>query len=157
MQIKSKKTEQTFVLRTDPEGKASVTIRQATFRENMLRADAFSTIKTVYANHPGERTEVVEVRNSLRVWSKEIYLTLSSASGFTNGDNKEVFTFKEQQLDMSEAAFEHVFGEIDNEDMVREIHNCVITVNPGWGEVVSLELDKNKKEQPPQHGMSEGE
>lgn len=161
MQIKSKPTEKTFTLRTDPDGKATVTIRQATFRENMLRADAFSTYRRVYANRPGERDEVFETRNSARVWLKEIYITLSGAVGFVDEEGEELFRFKKGQLDMSESEFEHIFGQIDDEQLVREIHNCVVTVNPGWGEAIPLDMDQaNGNNEPPpedKQGMTEGE
>jgi hypothetical protein len=150
VQIKSKPTIKTYTLKSDPDGQASVTIRQATFKEDMLRGDAFATRRVLWANHPSERTITEENRNPARMYVKDIYVTLVDAKGFLDENSKELFDFKENRLAFSEEVFTDKLGLLDA-DVVTEMHNCVLRTNPTWGTPTDEEQktdDKGDTEKP---------
>jgi len=129
MQIKKKPVVQEFQLKSDPDGIATVTIRQATFEQDTIRSDAYATRKTTWTP---EGAVVEENRNIARVYAKEIYATIVGASGFLDEKKKEIFSFENGQLAMSEFEFNFALGLLDSETVL-EIRDCVYKVNPTWG------------------------
>lgn len=129
MQIKSKPVTQEFALATDTDGVAKITIRQATFGQDKQRTDSYATSRQLWQEGVGLVIE--KNNNAARVIAKEIYVTIVGATGFYR-DGKEMFSFKDGKLDMTEGEFYAQLDELDGA-MVKEMSDCVYKVNPTWG------------------------
>lgn len=129
MQIKKKPIIQEFLLKADPDGLATVTIRQATFEQDTIRSDAYAMRRTVWK---ADGAVVEENRNIARVYAKEIYATIVGATGFIDEKKKEIFAFEDGKLAMTETEFYEALGLLDSETVL-EIRDCVYKVNPTWG------------------------
>lgn len=129
MQIKKKPIVQEFPLKSDPDGIATVIIRQATFEQDTLRSDAYAIRRTTWK---AEGAVVEENRNIARVYAKEIYATIVGAIGFIDEKKKEIFQFEDGKLAMTETEFNEALGLLDSETVL-EIRDCVYRVNPTWG------------------------
>lgn len=158
MQIKKKPIIQEFQLKSDPDGIATVTIRQATFEQDTIRSDAYATRRTIWR---AEGAVVEENRNIARVYAKEIYATIVGASGFLDEKKKEIFAFEDSKLAMTETEFYEAIGLLDSETVL-EIRDCVYRVNPTWGtpredKEKQQQEDEKKEIDESEKGKSEGE
>lgn len=130
MRIASLPTIQTFQLKTDPEGTAEVDIRQVTFEDERLRDELFKTRRTLVDDR-GMAIGFEQDINLREIGLKEIYLTIAGARNFQDDDGKEIFSFRDNRRPTSEAQFRQALGKLSDE-MVSEIHEKVLVVNPQW-------------------------
>lgn len=153
MILKSKKVTKTFKIKADEEGVLSVTFRQATFGEDMERADAYAIQKTFYPSVIGERAYVEENRNRARTMAKEIKSVMSGIDGLVNETGKplELFRFREHKsgfmkVDMTDEQFIEALGEFTSE-VIDEMHDYVLEMNPTWGKTsAQLKEEQNHGE-----------
>jgi hypothetical protein len=137
MKVTSKPTMQEFELTTDPDGVAKVVIKQATFAQTRFRNELLSKRRYITEDEIGGRSAMEQDWNASDVMARDIFLTLADASGFPVDDGEELFKFREGKnglgvLDMNEITFGVKLGLLPDE-VVEEIHDCVLRVNPQWG------------------------
>lgn len=127
--------EKTFKLLTDPDEKAEVGFRQATFGEDLRRQEMFAKRTQIFTDEDQGEFRVEQDYNALDVMVREIYLTMTQATGFEDAVGNEVFRFKaegnKKMVDMPEAEFRSKLF-IMNTEQVREIHKRMLEVNPQW-------------------------
>ena len=156
MRINSKPVTKTFPIKADTEeGCLTVTLRQATFGEDMERADAYAVQRTYYPTAIGERAYVEENRNRARSMAKEIKSVLSGIGGLVDekGNPLDLFRFKEHRsgfmkVDMTDEQFTEALWSFPAE-VVEEIHDHVLEMNPTWGKTrAQLEKEQSHGEEP---------
>jgi len=127
--------EKSFKLLTDPEEKAEVSFRQATFGEDIARQEMFAKRTQVFTDGDDGEYRVEQAYNQLDIHVREIFLTLSAATGFVDKVGNEVFRFKDYEgkhgLDMNEAEFRKHLLRMTTEQ-VNEMHKRMLEVNPQW-------------------------
>jgi hypothetical protein len=110
-----------------------VTIRQATLRQNALRADLFAVYTTEPAQNDKERTRVIYNMPLYSLYQLEVQLTLVECNLTQN--QKPLFRFKKSPsgsfLDMTDKEFAEAWGSL-TDDIAFEIHGKVLEVNPHW-------------------------
>lgn len=140
MRVKSLPKVETFKLQSDPEGLATVTIRQAREEENIRRQDLFSKVTRVFE----ESTELGPVRNrieieanELRIRRTECYLVIEEITGILDENGNELFrsaggpSGKLVRNAMTIQEFDRAWSMLP-EDTIEEIYAYVLTMNPTW-------------------------
>lgn len=137
MKVLAFPTMKTFDLKSDPEGVAKVTVRQASQGENIQRQDAGSTRRQVW----GDDTDKMAIEfdyNFLELQRKEAYLTLASVTGIEDEFGNPLFRSAETSRGarvsaaMSEDEFNAAYNKLPAE-VCEEIAGYVHEVNPSWG------------------------
>lgn len=135
MKIASLPTVESFKLETDPEGKAEVTIAQATFGQDREREELFKKQSYVFDDDARGRTEWRQDFNRKDLVLLEIYLTLTDAVGITDEDEKDFFDFDNRPVGIRRVKSRNKFLEQISKmpsEVVEELHRCVLKVNPQW-------------------------
>ena len=137
MKVLAFPTMQSFDLKTDPEGLAKITVRQASQGENILRQDAGSTRRQVWGDDT-ERMSIEFDYNGLELQRKEAYLTLALVSGIEDEMGNVLFRSAETSRGprVSAAMTEDEFNAAYNKlpaDVCEEIAGYVHEVNASWG------------------------
>ena len=114
---------------------STVTIRQATQRQNELRQDLFAEYTQIMNfSKPQDEMEYKSSWNFMKLMRKEVYLTLVG-SNLVDVDGKDLFKFKTDKsgsvLNMTESEFARAWGSL-TDDICREIHEKVLEVNVTW-------------------------
>lgn len=141
MKIKSVPIIQNFKLECDPEGIADFTVCQARNSQDILRNEVVGRVTRLMDVSDG-RPRLQFDQNDLRLYAREVYLTLSAVSGVKNEKDEEVFK-SEKDPDgiyrvneaMSEEEFLNAWDKLPKEAR-EEIHTRVREVNPQWGKPV---------------------
>lgn len=137
MKIKAKAVLQSFNLTSDPEGQATVTVRQAREGETQERIDMFSTTTRIYEETDGAQLKLQQNVNRRKLMRKEAYLTLASITGIVDESGEELFRSKETvdgpsiRAGMSETAFNLTWDRLPPE-VATEIVEFVYETNPTW-------------------------
>ena len=135
MKIVAFAIEKTFKLLTDPDEKAEVGFRQATFGEDLARQELFAKRTQIFTDGDEGEYKVEQEYNQLDIMVREIYLTMTKATGFEDAGGNEVFRFTAKDgktfIDMPEAEFRKHLKFMTTEQ-VREIHKRCLEVNPQW-------------------------
>lgn len=134
MKINTKPETQTFVLKSDPDGKASITVRQARTGDNIELAKLFDEQSRVWGEDDN-RVELKQRWNYELIKRKRAFRTLAGATELLDEDGNELFRFREgkngPELAMSEDSFNRVWGILPPE-VTTEISEYVLVVNPQW-------------------------
>ena len=128
-----------FQLNTDPDGKATVVIRQAREGENTDREEMFGTVRRIYDMNDDFVDDVTleTSENKKKTRRREAYLVLGSVTGIEDEDGKELFKSKDSvdgksvRNAMSEPAFSLACNMLPPET-IEEIMEYVYEVNPMW-------------------------
>ena len=135
-----KPTIRTFPLKSDPEGRAEVTIRQARNIDTERRGELFA--ETV-ALIEGRQTSALRQHWNIHEQRKlEASLVVVAITGMDESDSDELdakvtpmFRTKDTpdgpRLDMNQSEFYEAWGRLPD-DYVREIHSYILVVNPHW-------------------------
>jgi len=136
MKVVSKPIIETFKLETDPDGDATVTVRQAREGENIERAAAFAETTRMYTQDSDDM-QIKQRYNRRELVRLEAYLTLGRVTGIVDEDGNELFKSKDGKdgpsvrEGMSQNDFNHSWGLLAP-DVVAEIVGYVYDVNPTW-------------------------
>lgn len=137
VKVLSKPVTETFTLESDPDGVASVTIRQATFGDEKAVADL--TRKRTRKWKEGVQEIALEDEYSFpEEQSLKIYLTLADATGFfvvdKDGNEKPAFQFADFSGVSRPKNKIEFFATLDrlSPKVVEEIYEKVKKVNPQW-------------------------
>jgi hypothetical protein len=133
MRIESKPIAQEFALKSDPDGEAKVTFRQATFDEMRRREEYFSQQRKTTIPETGGQV-VEDNLNMLDLYALEIWMTLVGISGIVDASDQPFFKFRDdnnglQKPDYSKENFIKRLGQLPP-DMVYEMRECTCKVNP---------------------------
>lgn len=138
MRIESTPLIQEFNLETDPDGVASVSVRQATEGENIQRAALFArTTRILEEADTGDTIKYEQEYNARQLRRKEAYLTLASISGIVDEKDHEWFKSGPGKDGprisnaMSEGQFNDAWDRLPGnvaDEIIRHIHS----VNVGW-------------------------
>ncbi len=130
----------TFKLKTDPDGKAEVVIRQARNIDTERRGDLFADTTAIIE---GRTTSALRQHWNIHEQRKvEAGLVIVSITGIEMAESDDLdakvvpmFRTKDTpdgpRLDMSQSEFFEAWGQLSDE-MVREIHSYVLVTNPHW-------------------------
>ena len=145
--LKSIPVTQEFPLETDPEGKARVTFRQASWGEQAERETIFAKQSIEYDDDARGTVRQTFNWTQSQLIQKELFLTLSGAvdlmyqeynkDGEPKGDPKELFTFLtsssgRSRLNISESEFLKRLSDYVPPEMVKEMHKLCREVNIQW-------------------------
>jgi hypothetical protein len=137
MKIKAKPVVRTFNLTTDPDGEATVSVRQAREGETQERLEMLSTITRVYEEAGLGTMKLQQSVNRRKLMRREAFLTLASITGIVDEEGAEIFSSRDtvdgQSIRgaMSEATFNMAWDRLPPE-VVTEIIGFVYDVNPTW-------------------------
>lgn len=120
----------------DPTGSTHVIVRQATQREQELRADLWSTTSRILRDQNGPEVELRQRISMPEIMRKEIFLTLVGCN-IEDDNGQPLFKFSldtstGRTRPTSEAEFAVAFGKLPLA-VAYEIHNKVLQLNPSWG------------------------
>jgi hypothetical protein len=132
MQIKTKPETEVFVLKCDPEGNATVTIRQARTGDNLEIARLFDKQSRVLGS---DAVEIKQEWNYELLKRKRAWRTLADAANLNDQGDKPLFRFKDGRIAMSEDEFNRVWGQLPIE-LTEEISQYILVVNPQWNPLV---------------------
>lgn len=135
MRVLSKPVEKLFKLKTDPDGEATITVRQATFGDNKQIADL--TAKTIrrWSDREAGPIELEQEFNYLEERALRIYLTVTNISGILDDETSQpLFEFKEFGKVSRPKSKDNFFGALEKlpNQVVEEMHQCVLDMNPQW-------------------------
>lgn len=153
MKINSLPLMKTYKLENDPDGVATIVVRQATEGETIERNEMFTKQSRSYEDtDSGEIVRFEQHYNIRKVRRKEAYLTLASVTGITNEKNKELFKSVNGpdgpriKSGMTEEQFNAAFDMLPT-SVANEIYQKVLLVNPDWGVSTSNEDDEEEEEE----------
>lgn len=136
MKVALKPIIQTFKLEADPDGEATITVRQAREGENIERAAAFAETTRSYSQDSDD-VQIKQRYNRRELVRLEAYLTLGSVTGIIDEDGQELFKAKNGKEGpsvregMSQSDFNRSWGAL-SPDVVAEIVGYIYDVNPTW-------------------------
>lgn len=132
MIVSKKPVIKTYKLINDPEGKADVTIRQATVEGVSLRASMFSETVREWDEEEPTKVRLHSRWNRYDQQRKEVFLTLSGATNIVDENGDDIFKFDTKgRLAMSETQFNEAWGYLPV-GLAKEIHGYVLDMNPVW-------------------------
>jgi hypothetical protein len=136
LKLKTPEEKEFQLLQSDPSGETTILVRQATMRENTLRADLWATASRIMRDGMGSEIELKQRISMPEIMEREVYLTLVACN--IEAESGPLFKFARDSstgrpyLSMSEAKFHEAWGMLPA-DVALEIHSKVIEVNPTWG------------------------
>lgn len=136
MKQTTKSVEKTRMITSDPDGKLTVTIRQAAFGESRQRAELTAGMRIVETGKDNTLAMEQDV-NQNDIKAKSIYLTLSGITGIEDEDGNvvEPIPFRKEGgknvVAIGEAAFNRVISNWPDE-VIDEIYDFVLEMNPQW-------------------------
>ena len=104
-----------------------VTIRQATTGDNNMIMDLFSKEEVNYGDGG---TSVTRNWNFGYVVRERAWCTLADWN-FADEEDKPLLKFKDGRIASSRAQFDKVWANLP-QGLTREIHECILRVNPQW-------------------------
>lgn len=132
---------ETFPIKMDEEGKATVTFRQARTGDNIELANLFNEQSRVFGND--DKVELKQTWNYEIVKRKRVFLVLVGASELDDENGAPLFRFTEgkngPRLAMSEGEFNKIWATLP-EELTEELHTYCCIVNPQWNPALSGEL-----------------
>ncbi len=142
MRVKSKPVVQSFILRTDPEKKAEIKIKQLSagaalqLEDLRSRSELYEVWKTEDGSEVNYRRGTPTVELRLRF----LALALAGATGFNISENEdqvvEMFRFKTQDgvemVDMTYEDFNKAVSQLPKE-VFDEMVEYALAINPGFG------------------------
>lgn len=141
LNLKTPEEKEFPLLGADPSGETTVTVRQATMRENTQRADLWATASRIIRDGMGSEIELKQRISAPEIMAREVYLTMVGCNiTIEDADERPIELFKfakdtatgRPYLAMSEPKFLAAWGQLPAE-IALEIHGKVIEVNPTWG------------------------
>lgn len=125
-----------FPLKTDPEGLAAVSVRQATTEDAIQRNDMFSKTRRIFVENDQEQV-IEQDFNPREVRAYEAYLTLASVDGIFDQEDAPLFRHKSTKdgdrvkSAMSFDEFKVAWGSLPIE-VSDEIVKFILKVNRTW-------------------------
>jgi len=136
LQLKSPEVRVIPLVKCDPTGETTVTIRQATMHENTQRADLWATASRIMRDTLGEELELKQRISIPEVMRTEVWLTLVGCN-LQDAEGKDLFQFRRTAdgrdfMTMTRPNFDSAWGTLP-QAIALEIHEAVIAVNADWG------------------------
>lgn len=136
MNLLSIPVTQTFSLKSDPDGEASVTVRQATEGENILRNEMFAKTRRIVNDEFAGEITFEQDYNVRKLRRREAFLVLAEITGITL-DGAELFRSADGpdgrriKSAMTEDEFNTAWDRLPA-PVVEEICRYVLDVNISW-------------------------
>lgn len=134
MKIQLTALTQDFLLKDDPDGKSTVTIRQASAGDAIHLVGLFSKQRRVWNDEEVGKMSLEYDWNHEQLKRERAFLTLVGAD-LESEDGVPIFKFTEQdgelKLAMTKNQFYKVWDQLSIE-LTDEIHDHILSLNPQW-------------------------
>jgi len=135
IKIESKPVEIEHFLKSDPDGQAKVTVRQATTGDQIRLASLFQNQRQVWNDAVIGEVAIEKKFNYPELKRMRAFLTITSIVGVTDSVGRELFEFSETvpRRFKSEQHFNEVWNMLPAE-LSEEIYQAVLMANPQWSD-----------------------
>lgn len=135
MQVKRKPVVKDFKLDSDPEGKATVTIRQARTGDTSRRGELFAETTRIWNDEDFGQVQLKQKWNIHEQRLLEAQMTVVCVLGIEDEEGNPLFRTHDTpdgpRLRMSAQEFEAAWNLLPD-DVSLEIHRYILEVNPQW-------------------------
>lgn len=135
IKIESKPVELEYQLKSDPDGEARVTVRQATTGDQIRLASLFQNQRQVWNDAVIGEVAIEKKFNFPELKRMRAFLTITNVVGITDFAGRELFEFSETmpRRFKSEQHFNEIWNSLPAE-LSDEIYQAVLKANPQWDE-----------------------